>query len=163
MFVHKTGDIFTTEMPAIAHGVNIKGAMSGGIAAIIAKRFPEVRLPYQAACKVGLLDTGDFQAIKVAERPDFFIFNLASQDKPGRHARMEWLEASMEEAVTYAKNNNMEGFAIPRIGAGIGGLDWESEVKPYLEAVGAREEELTIEIWSLPDADDVPFWKHLGL
>lgn len=152
MFEHKTGDIFTTTMPAIAHGVNTKGVMGGGIAAFIAQRFPAVLLPYKAACKDKSLITGGFQAVKVAENPDFFILNLASQDKLGRHARMEWLEESMEKAVAYANDNKLDGFAIPRIGAGIGGLDWESEVKPYLEAVGSREDGFTIEIWSLPNA-----------
>lgn len=152
MFVHKTGDMFTTTLPAIAHGVNIKGYMGAGVALHVKRNFPNVMAPYKAACKSKELVAGGFQAVKVKENPDFWVLNLASQDELGNHARMEWLESSMEEAVAFAKANEMEGFAIPRIGAGIGGLDWETEVKPYLEKVASREDGLMIEIWSLPGA-----------
>lgn len=153
MFVHKVGDIFSTTMFAIGHGVNTYGMMGGGIAAIIAKKFPAVLEPYMEACKTKELVPGGFQAVKVATDPDFYIFNIASQRKPGHDASLEWLEASMEEAVIYAKENGFEGFAVPRIGSGIGGLDWHTEAKPLLEKIAAREDTLTIELWSMPDAD----------
>lgn len=153
MFIHKTGDIFSTTMPAICHGVNTYAMMGGGIAAIIAVKFPAVLEPYKQACWSKELVPGGFQAVKVEEDPDFYIFNLASQQKPGADASVEWLESSMEEAITYAKENGFVGFAVPRIGARIGGLDWETESKPIMEKIAAREDSLTIEIWSLPDAD----------
>lgn len=161
MFVHKVGDIFSTEMPAIGHGVNIKANMSGGIAAIIAKKFPAILPPYKEACKSGELTTGGFQAVKVQESPELTILNLASQDKPGRHARLDWFEESLNRAVEYARENELPGFAIPRIGAGIGGLDWETEVKPLIEATGDAVEDLTIEVWSLPDADKPSLFSSL--
>lgn len=154
MFVHKTGDIFSTTQPAIAHGVNTYGIMGGGIAKIVATKFPSVLKPYIAACKSRELVPGGFQAVKVAENPDFYIFNLASQQKPGPDAREEWLESSMKEAVAYAKANNFDGFAICRIGSRIGGLDWHTEAKPIVERIAANEESLTVEIWSLPNADN---------
>jgi O-acetyl-ADP-ribose deacetylase (regulator of RNase III) len=153
MFVHKIGDIFSTTMPAIGHGVNTYGMMGGGIAAVIAKKFPAVLEPYKAACRSKELVPGGFQAVKVEEDPDFHIFNIASQQKPGPDAKAEWLESAMEAAVTYAKENHFEGFAVPRIGARIGGLDWDTYGKPIIEAIAAREDSLTVEIWSLPDAD----------
>lgn len=153
MFVHKVGDIFTTTMPAIGHGVNTYAMMGAGIAAIIAKKFPAVLEPYKKACWSKELVPGGFQAVKVEEGPDFYIFNLASQQKPGRDARVEWIESSMEEAINYAKENGLVGFALPRIGSKIGGLDWHTEVKPAVERIASREESLTIELWSMPDAD----------
>ena len=152
MFVHRVGDLFTTSLPAIGHGVNTHGVMGSGIARIIAGRFPAVLAPYKEACATGALTPGGFQAVKVREDPDLFIFNLASQQRPGKDARLEWLEQSVEKAVSYAKENGFFGFALPRIGAGIGGLDWESEVRPALEVIADREDTLTIELWSLPDA-----------
>ena len=152
MFVHKTGDVFTTTMPAVGHGVNTYAMMGGGIAAIIAKKFPAVLEPYKAACMSKELIPGGFQAVKVEEDPDFYIFNLASQQKPGRDASLEWVESSMEKAIAYAKENGFEGFALPRIGSDIGGLDWHTETKPLLEEIASREDTLTIELWSLPDA-----------
>jgi O-acetyl-ADP-ribose deacetylase (regulator of RNase III) len=153
MFVHKVGDIFSTTMPAIGHGVNTYGIMGGGIAKIVALKFPAVLEPYKKACRTKELIPGGFQAVKVREAPDFYIFNIASQQKPGPDARAEWLKSAMEAAVAYAKENSLEGFAVPRIGARIGNLDWDTNGKPIIEAIAAREDALTIEIWSLPDAD----------
>lgn len=140
-------------MPAIGHGVNTYGMMGGGIAALIARKFPSVLEPYVEACKTKELVPGGFQAVKIEELPDFYIFNIASQQKPGPDARMEWLESGMEAAIAYAKENGFKGFAVPRIGGNIGGLDWETESKPVIEAVAAREDSVLVEIWSLPDAD----------
>lgn len=153
MFVHKTGDIFTTEMPAIGHGVNTYGMMGAGIAKLIANKYPAVLEPYKKACWSKELVPGGFQAVKVEEHPDFYIFNLASQQKPGRDAQVKWVETSMEEAIAYAKANGFVGFALPRIGSKIGGLDWHTEVKPVVERIAASEDTLMIELWSLPDAD----------
>lgn len=154
MFVHKTGDIFTTEMPAIGQGVNTYGQMGAGIAKLIANRFPSVLKPYQDACKSKELVAGGFQAVKVEEKEDFYILNLASQRKPGRDATLERLEPSFLSALAFAKEAGLTGFALPRIGSGIGGLDWHTEAKPLLEKLSSAEDSLLIELWSTPDADN---------
>jgi hypothetical protein len=59
----------------------------------------------------------------------------------------------MEEAIAHAKDIGLVGFALPRIGSKIGGLDWHTEVKPAVERIAAREDDLIIELWSMPDAD----------
>lgn len=152
-FEHKIGDIFTTQMPAIGHGVNVYGMMGAGIAKLIANRFPQVLAPYKQACRDKSLVPGSMQFVRVGESPDKFILNMASQRRPGKDARLEWIESSAEASFRFAKSRGLAGFALPRIGSNIGGLDWHSEVKPLLERLAAREEGLLIELWSLPDAD----------
>lgn len=146
-----TGDIFETTMPAIGHGVNTQSDMSGGIARAIKAMFPDVWLPYVQACQLGELVPGWFLPVEVRSEPSLLILNLASQEKPGADARLEWLEESMANAISYAELTGLEGFAVPRIGAGIGGLDWETEVKPLMEKLAA-ETDVLIEVWSQPDA-----------
>lgn len=153
MFVHKTGDVFTTEMPAIGHGVNTSGMMGAGIAKLIAMRHPNVLEPYKKACKDKTLVPGGFQAVLVEEDPSFWILNLASQKLPGRDATLERLESAFITAIDFAKKHELEGFALPRIASDIGGLDWHSQVKPLLESFASAEDSLTVELWSLPNAD----------
>lgn len=152
-FEHKTGDIFDTKLPAIGHGVNLYGVMGAGIAKAIATVFPQVLNPYKEACKTKQLTPGTMQYVQVQDNPTFYILNLASQDRPGKHARLEWVESSLEAAILFCKTNNLEGFAVPRIGARIGGLAWE-DVKEILERVALQEPDVLVEIWSLPNADD---------
>lgn len=156
-FEHKIGDIFTTNTAAVAQGVNVKGLMGAGLARAVAHKHPEVLPPYMAACKDKSLAPGGFQAVLIDNSPENvnydYIFNLASQNKPGADASMEWLEASLEEAIVFVKEQGLTSFALPRIGCGIGALKWP-EVKALLEKVGEREDTLLIEIWSEPNADN---------
>lgn len=146
--IYKTGDIFSTDLTAIGHGVNVYGLMGAGIAKIVADRYPNVLLPYQQACKDKSLVPGGAQFVEVED--GFFILNLASQDKPGPYARLEWLESSLSSAVSFCEQEGLAGFAIPRIGAGIGGLDWDA-VQEVINALG-KDSNVLIEVWSLPGA-----------
>jgi O-acetyl-ADP-ribose deacetylase (regulator of RNase III) len=150
-YEHMTGDIFTTKMPALGHGVNVYGLMGAGIAKIVATKFPAVLRPYQLACRDKSLLPGGVQFVQVGQQPDRYILNLASQDKPGKYARMEWLESSLRDSVSFCKARSLKGFAIPRIGAGIGGLNWD-DARELIERIGDEEPNVHIEIWSLPGA-----------
>lgn len=148
-FEYITGDIFTTKMPAIAQGVNLRGVMGGGIAKLIADRFPEILPEYKQACYSRTL-TGGGMLPTLTHIPGFYILNLASQDNLGRDARLPWVESSMRLAVEWAAANFLEGFAVPRIGAGIGGLEWD-DVRGTIEDI-ANDANVHVEMWSLPGA-----------
>jgi O-acetyl-ADP-ribose deacetylase (regulator of RNase III) len=95
---------------------------------------------YRALCKSGKLQPGD---IHVFRTPDRTIVNLATQRSYRRGAaRLEWVRAAAQKVARL----QLQGLALPRIGAGLGGLRWE-EVRAMLE------EELAplayVELWSL--------------
>lgn len=144
--IHKNGNMFTTELPAIAHGVNCKGLMGSGVAAIIRKDWPEVNEAYVAVCDKGLLHPGDNLPL-TAEDGTIFL-NLASQDNPGADARLDWLREAFANGLKYCEVEGIKGFAMPRIGAGIGGLNWD-DVLPVIEEETAKAPNVLVEIWSL--------------
>lgn len=148
-FEYITGDIFTTRMPALAQGVNLRGVMGGGIAKLIADRFPEILPEYKQACYSRTLQGGGILPT-LTNIPGFYILNLATQDNLGRDARLNWVESSMIAAVTWAEENFLEGFAVPRIGAGIGGLEWD-DVRATIERA-TENANIHVEMWSLPGA-----------
>ena len=145
------GDLFDSTLPAIGHGVNIHGVMGSGIAPLIKNRYPAVFPPYREACLNGTLTAGDMLPVEV--EPGMWVFNLASQDKPGRHARMEWLRQSLEETFWTLSNLGLPGIALPRIGAGVGGLKW-ADVKQELIRQSELHPDIILEVWSLPSAKD---------
>ncbi len=152
--VYQTGDLFTTEMPAIGHGVNTKGLMGAGIAVLIRKNFPDVYEQYKEICNKNELAAGDLLPIFSIEntlRP-IWVLNLASQDEPGANASLQLLESSLIQSFDFCADSGLEGFALPRIGAGIGGLEWE-DVKTTVEKISEDYPEVTLEMWSLPDAE----------
>jgi O-acetyl-ADP-ribose deacetylase (regulator of RNase III) len=144
--IHKTGDMFTTDARAIGHGVNIAGVMGHGIAVQFRNRFPEMHQAYKIACKRGLLEPG--KTMIWPHTDDLFVYNIASQDQPGRNARLDWLEEGVEAALQHADAKGIEKIALPRIGAGIGGLNWDEVAGALLRL--AEEHKCDIEVWTLP-------------
>ena len=141
MIVERTGDLFSTECPALGHGVNTVGSMGAGIAVEFRRRWPAMYDAYRAECRSGRLQPGGIFVWQAADR---LIVNLATQRGVGRGAaRLEWVR----QAARATAQLSVAGLALPRIGAGLGGLRW-ADVRAILD------EELAplpyVELWSLP-------------
>lgn len=115
------GDLFTSDSTALGHGVNVEGLMGAGIAPYFARLFPQMYMDYRALCAAKLLHPGD---VHVHTTLNLTIYNIASQDRPGKHARLDWLLDGVDAALDHAQSVGHSVLAIPRIGCGIGGLQW---------------------------------------
>lgn len=146
--VQKVGDLFDSKQPALGHGVNTHGVMGSGIAPIFKRKFPEIWHPYSTVCRTGTLTPGSMLPVKSQGK---WILNLASQDAPGANARLSWLEESLDAAFSWMRSEGVGGLAIPRIGAGVGGLKWD-DVLDLLERKADENPDITLEVWSLPGA-----------
>lgn len=130
------GNLLTnTDLPAIGHGVNTVGVMGGGIALPIGQKYPEMKEQYAFLCRQGFLRPGDLLPWR-DEKTGQWVYNMASQDNPGPHARLDWLTTSARLALGHADEHGIDTVGIPAIGCGIGGLEW-ADVEPALEAVEA--------------------------
>ena len=141
MIVERTGDLFSSECPALGHGVNTLGSMGAGIAVEFRRRWPAMYDAYRDECRSGRLRPG---GIFVWQAGDRLIVNLATQRGVGRGAaRLDWVR----QAARAAAQLPVAGLALPRIGAGLGALHW-ADVRAILD------EELAVvpyvELWSLP-------------
>ncbi|PPF24273.1 hypothetical protein C5C45_00465 [Rathayibacter rathayi] len=147
---HHTGDLLTTTAPAIAHGVNTVGVMGAGIAVQFARRHSVMKDAYAPACQNDALNPGDVFAWKVAgaNSKHDVIYILASQDLPGLHSRLGWLESSLDYAVSHAETAGIDRIALPRSGRGIGGLD-QDEAEQVMARVAATSSTVTLEVWTL--------------
>lgn len=142
----KTGDMFATTAGALGHGVNVDGAMGAGIALTFRRKFPGLYLDYRQACRDGSLHPGGLFPFLAGDGR--WIYNMASQDRPGPHARIEWIESAARLALNHAAQHGLPVIAIPQIGSRIGGLNWV-EVERALE----RAEDgcaAHFEVWTLP-------------
>lgn len=138
-----SGDLFTSDAPALAHGVNTRGIM-GGVAAGFRIRWPSMYDEYRERCAAGELHPGDLMAWHGEDR---WILNLVTQSSPGPSARLSWLRGSLEAALRFADREEIERIAMPRIGCGFGGLRYE-EVEPVLSELAAGSA-CDIDLWSL--------------
>lgn len=143
--IERHGDLFTSDAPGLAHGCNTEGRMGAGIAAQFRARHPEMYRHYADLCRAGDLIPGEVFMWVPNDGP--VIFNLASQDDPGPHARLEWVDRSVRYALYEADAKGIERIALPRVGCGIGGLDW-ADVKRVLKKATA-DFDCDLEVWSL--------------
>jgi O-acetyl-ADP-ribose deacetylase (regulator of RNase III) len=119
----KIGDLFATPgVQAFAHGCNCAGAMGKGIAVSFKQRWPKMYEEYRRRCKSGEFGLGD---VFLWKEGGTFVFNLGTQRSWKTTAELWAIEQSLAEMVKMAEAEKIEVLALPRIGAGLGGLDWE--------------------------------------
>lgn len=145
--IERTGSLFDTEAPAIGHGVNCAGVMGAGIAVLFKRTWPAMFEEYRHACMSSKLTPGGL--LPYRDGRGRVIYNLASQDRPGPHASLDLVRQSVADMIQHATAHGITRIALPRIGCGIGGLDWP-DVKAIL--CSAETDFVEFEIWALTDA-----------
>lgn len=137
------GDLFKTDIKCIAHGCNTAGVMGSGVAAIVRKKFPLTYKGYVQYCKpqdceAEGLETQAQRSEKLLgqswynQEKGILILNMFTQgdfsrafgtDK--RYASYDAIQTCFQEANDYIKQRPEKKLAIPMIGAGLGGGDWD--------------------------------------
>lgn len=142
---HREGNIFNTLASGVAQGVNTQGLMGAGIAKQFRTMFPAMYEEYKDLCLAGRLQGGGVHVWKLPN-VDSYIFNIASQEKPGPNASYDFLVQGVYAALEWAEVYNVPMIAFPRIGSGIGGLK-EDVVEAILETM-AKRSPIDIELWT---------------
>lgn len=132
------GDIFNLSgVTSYAHGCNCAGAMGKGIALQFKRNFPKMYNEYHQLCLSGCFNPGDIFSYEYAS--GCFVYNLATQKHyaiQGQLAKLPHISASVKKMLEHAREHRVQKIALPKIGAGLGGLDW-NDVKKTLESVAA--------------------------
>lgn len=117
--------MFSSDALAIGHGANCMGKMGVGIAKEFRERYPEMYYNYQSKCNAGLVipGTSDLYYSRKEER---WIINLYTQQYPGANAKLSYIRSAIRDASGQLYFKGVRTLAIPKIGSGIGGLDWEA-------------------------------------
>ena len=135
------------EVDAVVNTVNIVGVMGKGIALMFKEAFPENYRLYEAACKAKEVQVGH---VFVTERRKMigpkWIVNFPTK-KHWRHpSKMEWIVDGLENLRRFILENNIRSIAIPPLGSGNGGLDWDA-VRPKIEAALGELDDVDIVVY----------------
>ena len=117
------GDIFKSNTDAIVNPVNIKGEARGGLAKVFGERFPENHRRYVAACKDGTLTMGKV-FVTEGGGASRYIINLPTVRESGGSSHLIDIEMGMDSLIDAVVEYQMKSVAIPAIGGGVGGLDF---------------------------------------
>jgi O-acetyl-ADP-ribose deacetylase (regulator of RNase III) len=135
MIKFTSGNLFDADVDVLVNTVNTVGVMGKGIALMFKERFPENFRLYAAACKAKEVQTGKMFVTKVNELDGpTWIVNFPTKQHWRASSQISWVKDGLKDLREFLVNENIESIAIPPLGAGNGGLEWE-QVKP--EIVGA--------------------------
>lgn len=135
------GDLFeqfeAKKYDGFAHGCNCFHTMGGGIAYFVANKYPQA---FEADKKTVKGDESKLGTFSVAESEYGDIINMYTQFVPGRDLRIE----KLRECFTLL-NKEYAGkvIAIPKIGCGIAGGDWE-QVK---QIINEETPDVEVDVW----------------
>lgn len=126
MFVeYRCLDIFTVKSEALVNPVNCVGVMGKGLALEFKKRFPLNFEQYKTECKQKKLIPGRSLSICKSE-PGVLIINFPTKNHWKEPSHIEYIEMGLE-----LLSKAIRVISMPRLGCGLGGLDW-TKVRPFI-------------------------------
>jgi len=127
------GNILESRVEALVNTVNCIGRMGKGLALQFKRAFPENFRAYEQACKTGgvrpgkmfVFETGFVGAPK-------YIINFPTKRHWRDRSRLEDIAIGLQALVDEVTKRDIKSIAIPPLGCGLGGLDWNA-VRPMVE------------------------------
>ena len=144
MIKYIKGNLFNSSADALAHGCNTQGKMGAGIALEFKRRYPEMFFDYRQKCRSEEFKPGCAYMFKNTEKPH--VINLATQEDLSG-AKPEYIQSALRWLLENYESLKISTVAMPKIGAGLGGMQWE-EVEMILYEYFEKSY-LVIEVWSL--------------
>ncbi|WP_353483937.1 macro domain-containing protein [Haliscomenobacter sp.] len=134
MIKYVTGDILESKAQALVNTVNTVGVMGKGIALQFKKTFPHNFKAYAEACKKGELKIGKSLVFKDINlnTGEKIIINFPTKRDWRKPSEYSFISEGLDDLIHVLEENEIRSVAIPPLGAGNGGLEWE-RVKKMIE------------------------------
>ncbi|WP_437637198.1 type II toxin-antitoxin system antitoxin DNA ADP-ribosyl glycohydrolase DarG [Sorangium sp. So ce854] len=127
------GNILRADTEAVVNTVNCVGFMGRGIAAQFKRVYPENFKAYEAACKRKEVVPGRMFMFETGQLTNpRFIVNFPTKRHWRGKSRIEDIESGLVALVEEVTKRGIKSIAIPPLGCGLGGLDW-NDVRPLIE------------------------------
>jgi len=122
-----------SDATALVNTVNLVGIMGKGVALQFKNAFPENYKAYKIACKDNTIDIGKLFVWK--ENSVFgekIIINFPTKTDWRKPSEYIYIERGLDDLLNVINKYNIKSIALPPLGAGNGGLNWE-KVKSMIE------------------------------
>lgn len=123
-----TGNLLESSAECLVNTVNCEGYMGKGIAYQFKLKFPENNKDYVKACKSGELTIGKLHYFREDNK---LIINFPTKDKWRKKSKIEYVIQGLDELKIILPELNVKSIALPPLGCGNGGLQW-NEVKQVI-------------------------------
>ena len=134
MIIYKKGNILESDAEALVNTVNTQGVMGKGIALQFKNAFPSNYKVYQDICRNGNFQIGDLLIVEenglISGKKT--IINFPTKTSWRKPSEYSYIEKGLEKLVQVIEDKKFNSIAIPPLGSGNGGLNWEI-VKKMIE------------------------------
>lgn len=134
----KRGDMFGGHYEALVDPVNCIGVHGKGLALAFKRRWPAAVKRFSALCRRGEVVTGTVynEFVSATSNPQFILF-FPTKEHWRAPSEIEWIRDGLEDLIRVVRELKVESLAIPALGCGNGGLDWDV-VRPLIEDAARR-------------------------
>jgi O-acetyl-ADP-ribose deacetylase (regulator of RNase III) len=138
MIRYTHGNLLNAPTEALVNTVNETGVMGKGIALMFREAFPDAAREYQQAAKAGQVRVGRMFVTKTsAQGKPLWIINFPTKKHWRNPSKLEWVRDGLKDLVRVVRQEHIGSIAVPPLGCGNGGLDWEL-VRREIEAAAAE-------------------------
>jgi O-acetyl-ADP-ribose deacetylase (regulator of RNase III) len=128
------GDMFEVQVDARVNTVNCVGVMGAGVALAFKVRYPEMFKEYQKACRDGRVQPGTLHVWKSVTGE--WVINFPTKRDWRDPSRYEDILSGLDALRAYLHEQGQISVALPALGCGHGGLDWEKVAPMISEKLG---------------------------
>lgn len=156
------GNIVEARTEALVNTVNCVGYMGRGIALQFKRAFPRNFAAYSAACRRGEVEPGRMMihATGLLDTPRY-ILNFPTKRHWRGKSRLADINSGLIALVDDVERLGIRSIAVPALGCGLGGLDWE-EVRPRIEAAFAKLPQVDVRLYEPAGAPSVATGRAVG-
>ncbi|SDY69312.1 O-acetyl-ADP-ribose deacetylase (regulator of RNase III), contains Macro domain [Micromonospora pattaloongensis] len=159
MIITSHGNLLTAEAEALVNTVNTVGVMGKGIALQFKRAFPANYTAYRAACAADQIKLGKMFVFDSAlVGPRRYVINFPTKGHWRSQSKLTDIRAGLHDLARVIRERNIKSVAIPALGCGNGGLDWE-EVRPLIEQTFRDLPDVRVLVYppeGAPDPADMP-------
>jgi O-acetyl-ADP-ribose deacetylase (regulator of RNase III) len=140
----KHGDILQADAEALVNTVNCVGIMGRGIALQFSKAFPGNFDDYKKACDHKQLHPGMMLVHNLGRLQNpRYVINFPTKRHWKGKSKIEDIQSGLKTLIEEVRKRNIRSIAIPPLGCGLGGLDWQ-QVRPMIDEAFAALPEVQV-------------------
>lgn len=133
-----SGNLLNTDAQALVNPVNCVGVMGKGLALQFKQAFPQNYAAYRAACGRGEVQPGRMFVTETGLATGTqFLINFPTKRDWRQPSRLEDIETGLTALVAEVQARDIRSLALPALGCGLGGLDWNLVRPLILDAFAA--------------------------
>ena len=146
MIHYTNGNILESNAQALVNTVNTLGVMGKGIALQFKRAYPNNFYAYQKACKQGDIAIGKLFVTKEynLNSGEKIIINFPTKNDWRKSSEYSYVENGLDNLVQIISQHNIHSVALPPLGAGNGGLEWEKVKKIIEQKLSDLDVEITV-------------------